>query len=433
MKKLGLLFLLTLMLSTTTIAAAIDGKLDNGEVYETYQPMCMMISDIQSWVGQLYIDEDVDTLSIYYQQMPSIVNNTYYASTSPKLSERYGSDKAEIIFRDADGVEVLKIKVDYIEKVSDDPLEYESEGVWGGEGSVITGDPAYVLNATTSLDYNFNVLSCSINYTTDSPTDCEGWILENGYEVKINKSVFGEVGFGSVEIKEVHNSPETTIKPVECAMICVDGDEDSYTAPQIAVGCGKCDSEINNLTFQYNGDDPVQINITIKKTGETIFYKLISIGEQFTIYGALANDGKLSKELYFYVDETAIDVGERDNLHLSCSDKKVLPGLTFGDFEIIKGTSAKGGTLCPLPGTEQDCGPQEDCDDTNPTINLNADEICNDEIDNDCDKDKDCDDEDCDDDPACTDDVPEMGRNVTAVIAVLSILAVVLVVISKKK
>ena len=45
----------------------------------------------------------------------------------------------------------------------------------------------------------------------------------------------------------------------------------------------------------------------------------------------------------------------------------------------------------------------EDCDDADPNINLDATEICGDNIDNDCDGLIDCDDSDCDDDNTCED------------------------------
>jgi len=48
------------------------------------------------------------------------------------------------------------------------------------------------------------------------------------------------------------------------------------------------------------------------------------------------------------------------------------------------------------------CGTQIDCDDNNIQVNPETAEICNDEVDNDCDDDVDCDDSDCENDSACS-------------------------------
>jgi len=62
---------------------------------------------------------------------------------------------------------------------------------------------------------------------------------------------------------------------------------------------------------------------------------------------------------------------------------------------------ADGDGYCTVAGC-QDCPNQEeDCDDTNPNINLGASEVCNDVEDNDCDGLTDCADSDCDSDPDC--------------------------------
>ena len=90
-----------------------------------------------------------------------------------------------------------------------------SMGLDAGKDSAITvGSHDDLLEWSSTLDYNFNVLghvltenspAADIDYTGN--TTHAGWLYEVGYEIKIDGGLFDEHGFGGVTIPVVHDSP----------------------------------------------------------------------------------------------------------------------------------------------------------------------------------------------------------------------------------
>jgi hypothetical protein len=125
-----------------------------------------------------------------------------------------GSDHAEIKLTDAAGEVVLHVKVDYLSEDPDAPSGFSSLGVTGGEGEVLVGDPAWVLEATTSLDRNLNACGHA-SFTEDSPQpptvdepgEAEDWDYRVVYEVWVSLDAFADEGFGEAAIEFVHASP----------------------------------------------------------------------------------------------------------------------------------------------------------------------------------------------------------------------------------
>ncbi len=102
--------------------------------------------------------------------------------------------------------------MDYISETSKGSGVYRSEGVAGADGDVQVGSVDDVLAWGTSLDYNFNTLGYVLTedspatdeYYTENPA-FEGWIFEVNYELSIAGSVFGDEGFGELNMV-VHDS-----------------------------------------------------------------------------------------------------------------------------------------------------------------------------------------------------------------------------------
>lgn len=91
---------------------------------------------------------------------------------------------------------------------------FASAGVDGGDGKIIKGDPSAMLSTRTSLDMNFN--SFGYVLTEDSPAmdeeytpnpDFPAWDFFVDYRMRVDASVFGDVGFGDVLMEMVHASP----------------------------------------------------------------------------------------------------------------------------------------------------------------------------------------------------------------------------------
>jgi hypothetical protein len=126
-----------------------------------------------------------------------------------------GSDHAEIQLLDADGEVAVHFKLDYISESSSAASGYASLGVAGGEGAVLVGEPDWFLATATSLDRNLN--ACGLDSFTDSSPetdaayiinrDAPDWDYRVAYEAWVSSDAFGEAGFGSALIENVHASP----------------------------------------------------------------------------------------------------------------------------------------------------------------------------------------------------------------------------------
>lgn len=147
-----------------------------------------------------------------------------------------GSDHTELLLTDGDGTTVLEMKVDLISESATAACGYETLGVTGGEGKVITGDPAAVLAVATSMTRNLNGCgycaedACGGDCTVNSPAtddaytpnpDTPSWDYRQSYEVWIDVGAFGDAGFGQAYVTYTHASPSMvgntlTVEPTPC-------------------------------------------------------------------------------------------------------------------------------------------------------------------------------------------------------------------------
>ena len=221
--------LVALAAGPASASPIIDGRFDAGEGYTLGRPLNFAVEGVSTIVsgGRLWTHQDATTgdVSVAFIQPLTLVDNTYgansigWGSAAPSgkkhnFKDLVGSDKAEFAFTDGAGNTVLSITMDYLSETSKGSGVYDCLGVTGGDGKVHVGSASDVLDANSSLDYNFNALGFAL--TTDSPaTDANyapnlsfpGWEFEVIYELKVAGSLFAANGYGDVTIPVAHDSP----------------------------------------------------------------------------------------------------------------------------------------------------------------------------------------------------------------------------------
>ncbi len=169
--------------------------------------------------------DGADTVHIRLTFNPGFVDNTYGTGAigwSPNRGhtwrDLWKSDHAEIQLTDETGKIVFQFKLDYVTADPSAPSGWASLGVSGGEGEVIVGDPAWLLDWNTSIARNLNERGYG-DYLVDSPATDEDytpnpetpeWDYRVVYEAWIDVSALGGEGFGGATIEHVHASPAKT-------------------------------------------------------------------------------------------------------------------------------------------------------------------------------------------------------------------------------
>ena len=202
--------------------------------------------DLVDDMGQLWYHYDYDPqlkkkcLSVVFVQPLTLVDNSYGANSigwgqdapsekNHNFKDLKGSDKARFTITDGSdaGNVVFDFTLDYISEIDqgkdkgkgkdedDGSGEYGSLGVAGGNGEVHTGDAAYLLEWSTSLDYNFNTLGHVLTEGSPAADDeysivdsaYSDWVFEVVYEFRVDGDVLGGNPLGGVTVPIVHDSP----------------------------------------------------------------------------------------------------------------------------------------------------------------------------------------------------------------------------------
>lgn len=179
-------------------------------------------------------------IKVTYVQDFGINDNTYgtgcvgWPGSNHTFNHLVGSDKLEFRFFDKNGNVAIDFYVDCISagasvtipgtgQVINYPSGYGTKGPFGGDGSMVAGNPNNIVSFSTSITENLNNplnLPNKAALIVNSPTSLVagnvvidplkapgGWNHINTYSVVIKASTFGAVGFGSVAVPDQHNSP----------------------------------------------------------------------------------------------------------------------------------------------------------------------------------------------------------------------------------
>lgn len=188
---------------------------------------------------QLEVLQGVNVVHLRLTLDPDFVDNTYGANSinwgaskrgTHTWKDLVGSDHAELLVIDGAGATALDFKLDYISADPSVPSGYRSLGVSGGDGKMILGDPAALMQWSTSMDLNFNQRGYGA-FTVDSPpTDAKytpgaatpNWDYRVVYEAWVRLDKLGPAGFGAARLTFIHASPSkaptntVNVIPREC-------------------------------------------------------------------------------------------------------------------------------------------------------------------------------------------------------------------------
>jgi hypothetical protein len=225
-------------------------------------PTAVIEQSIETVNGQTYVH-----IRVTFD--PTFVDNTYGensctecgwpADKAHTFKDLVGSDHTELLLTNGAGDTVINFKVDYVTADLGSSCAYGTLGVAGGEGSVIVGDPSWVLATSTSIDRNINgcgycqspACGSSGNCTLDSPatdpnyttnSQAPNWDFRQVYEVWIDYAAFESAGFGQAYITYVHASPnKSLLKTIEVTPTPCPPDWDTpYCPPNVAQEGGNC-------------------------------------------------------------------------------------------------------------------------------------------------------------------------------------------------
>lgn len=168
------------------------------------------------------VNVNAQTVTMRVTFSKKFVDNTYGTAAigwpgGHTFGNLTGSDHLQWSIRDANGVEKLAFKQDYVSASTAFPSGYGCLGFGGDGGNPTVGLTTDVLSFRTSIATNFNDYGYVL--TTNSPaTDTNytpnpsqpNWIYDVWYEVTVKASVFGTAGFGFVNVASVHASPSKT-------------------------------------------------------------------------------------------------------------------------------------------------------------------------------------------------------------------------------
>jgi len=192
------------------------------------------------FAGLLYFYEDADYVYFAFAQSVHLSDNSYGVNgigwtlgRDHVLKDLYQSDHIEVQLYDTNGTLALDFFLDYATFANDDIV---CDGIDGADGYLVAGDGTYIVDASSSLEWNFQTTPYLypdrlIESPARTPTNTydEGttadpaspWIYEQVYEFQIDKAAFGGLGFGDIQILEVHNSPlkSGAINPVPTPLL----------------------------------------------------------------------------------------------------------------------------------------------------------------------------------------------------------------------
>jgi hypothetical protein len=323
-------------------APTLDGKLD--DVYRAQGAVTRYSdSNVHAFILQsdvpaatLYVLEDATYVYIFYHQDRYYQNDLSYGDNQIHWENKTGergfndieeSDMGEFVLVDSAGGIAAHFHADQIEQTGSGPSGHECLGFGGGDGQWLDGyvpqEDRDLIQVTSSMAYNLNRTgycsggSCSCGSTSDLLTTspladgayrtteqaCSDWQWYNGWEMRIAKSVFQDLGFGVV-IGNHHNSPhKMCAKKNDCP-------------PDLRVATSAIGNrvwyDVNRDGLQQSGEpglSGVTVNLIDARDGRLIESRLTGAGGDY-LFDMLSNEHYIVQ-----VDESTLPAGFSNTNH----------------------------------------------------------------------------------------------------------------------
>ncbi len=335
--------------------------------------------DGEGFGGNFYSSFDANgDLHLKFVQFTEFNDNSYGANAvgwgtkGHKFGDLTGSDKAEFAITNGAGTKVLQFKLDYLTCNTGytTASKCKTLGPDGGDGGMVRGQRAWILDFDTSLDRDLNDLgfcaggSClfgGVDLKVNSPPTTgpnsyvlsnaafAGWDFANVYEATISKAAWGAAGFGGVSLASIHNSPA---KP---GAACPGGPGGELCSGDTKLGAltmkytgEPCQSPLPNpqggkatCTGTLDDNQPVRVVATTKDGKKTYFDSgtaTIDIGDTLDIVAANAGETKLGADTLVKIYSSGGSLIQTVQLHTSCS-QLIAVGDEFGALEITAGVN----------------------------------------------------------------------------------------------
>ncbi|HUT59445.1 MAG TPA: PEP-CTERM sorting domain-containing protein [Phycisphaerae bacterium] len=204
----------------TSEAVTVDGVITAGEGYSV---ILMNLDftvegkhgdpEIPGAGAKLYLLEDAGSVFVGLSLPKTLVDNSYgttaigWGSKDHKFDELVGSDKAQFVFGDVNGV-VLDVTLDYLDAITTkggkkepDITTYVADKT-AKDFEVAKGNPAHILALSTSLFYNWETFGAGypafFGKDKNSPAadpdygnpTLAGWVYDVMYEFQIDLAAF---------------------------------------------------------------------------------------------------------------------------------------------------------------------------------------------------------------------------------------------------
>jgi hypothetical protein len=336
--------------------------------------------DGEGFGGNFFLSFDTNgNLHVKFSQFTNFNDNSYgtnavgWGTKGHKFQDLTNSDNAQFAITNGAGQVVLQFKLDYVtcNTAYTTASKCKTLGPDGGDGGMVKGQRAWVLDFDTSLDQNLNDLgfctngSCLVSgvdlkvnsppttgpnsYTLADPA-FTGWNFNNVYEATIDKAAWGAAGFGGVSLAAIHNSPSkpgATCPPGEGGGALCSGDTKlgsltmRYTGEACQTPLPNPQSGKATCTGTLNANQPVRIVATSKDGKKTYFDSVtanVDIAEEFVISAAMAGQTKLDADTLVKFYNASGTLIQTVQFHTSCS-QLIAVGDRFGAMQIVSGVN----------------------------------------------------------------------------------------------